>query len=230
MASRRRCRRSSRSPSTSASRRLSPRRSTTWSTRRPAKPPAPVPATEAEWVEKREITRLEEAALAKRFKAGVAKSKDGGGGGARLATGASLLESIKAHVGDPARRRSLQGVAYLLQAVHSAAARAVAPQGRLRAVWAVAATLEQRLVGAAAAGALAAAPLDAIGRLADALEEAIALLRLFATAELDAADLAAHYAAARCRRSPRSSKRRASSSVGAAPPAAARRLGAVGVL
>ena len=73
-----------------------------------AKPPAPVPATEAEWVEKREITRLEEAALAKRFKAGVAKSKDGGGGGARLATGASLLESIKAHVGDPARRRSLQ--------------------------------------------------------------------------------------------------------------------------
>ena len=158
-----------------------------------AKPPAPVPATEAEWVEKREITRLEEAALAKRFKAGVAKSKDGGGGGARLATGASLLESIKAHVGDPARRRSLQSVAYLLQAVHSAAAQAVHLKDDCEQFGLVAATLEQRLVGAAAGGALAAAPLDAIGRLADALEEAIALLRLFATAELDAADLAAHY-------------------------------------
>ena len=158
-----------------------------------AKPPAPVPATEAEWVEKREITRLEEAALAKRFKAGVAKSKDGGGGGARLATGASLLESIKAHVGDPSRRRSLQSVAYLLQAVHSAAAQAVHLKDDCEQFGLVAATLEQRLVGAAGGGALAAAPLDAIGRLADALEEAIALLRLFATAELDAADLAAHY-------------------------------------
>ena len=91
------------------------------------------------------------------------------GDGARLATGASLLESIKAHVGDPARRRALQSVAYLLQAVHSAAAQAVHLKDDCEQFGLVAATLEQRLVGAAAGGALSAAPVDAIGRLADAL-------------------------------------------------------------